>query len=89
VAIYQFWSRWLTPMFQSNLDTVATLRDWVLHPASRLPGGRGQMLRGLTGTRIGWWRALALPEAFVEALDAARRGGGKGVPADPVVAAQA
>jgi len=27
VAIYQFWSRWLTPVFQSEADSVAWLRD--------------------------------------------------------------
>ncbi len=68
VAVYQFWSRWLTPVFQSDRDRVAGLRDIALRPAGRLPGGRGHMLRVLSGTQRGWFGRLALSEAFVEAL---------------------
>jgi FAD-dependent urate hydroxylase len=70
VGIYHFWSRWLTPLFQSERDGLARVRDRVFHPASRLPVGRGQMLRVLTGTRRGWLGTFALPAAFLEALDA-------------------
>lgn len=69
VSIYHFWSRWLTPLFQSERDAVARLRDLVFHPMSRVPGGRGQMLRILSGTRRGWLGALALPDGFLEAID--------------------
>lgn len=65
---YHFWSRWLTPLFQSDRDRVAALRDRVFHPLSRIPGGRGQSLRILTGTRSGWFGVWPLPDAFVEAL---------------------
>lgn len=68
VGIYNFWSRWLTPVFQSDHDAIAAIRDRVFHPLSRLPGGRGQMLRVLSGTRHGWFGTLALPTAFMEAL---------------------
>ncbi|MEO7916025.1 MAG: NAD(P)/FAD-dependent oxidoreductase [Dokdonella sp.] len=68
VAIYQFWSRWLTPLFQSERDTVARLRDLVFHPMSRLPGGRGQMLRVLSGTRHGWFGSTTLPEGFLHEI---------------------
>lgn len=68
VGIYHFWSRWLTPLFQSERDRLAALRDRVFHPMSRLPGGRGQMLRVLTGTRRGWLGTQSLPTAFVAAL---------------------
>jgi len=68
VGIYHFWSRWLTPLFQSEHDRLAHLRDRVFHPMSRLPGGRGQMLRVLTGTRRGWWGTLALDPDVFEAL---------------------
>lgn len=68
VGIYHFWSRWLTPLFQSEHDRVAALRDRVFHPMSCLPGGRRQMLRVLTGTRRGWLGTLPLPAGFVEAL---------------------
>jgi len=65
---YHFWSRWLTPLFQSDRDRVAAVRDRVFHPLSRLPGGRGQSLRVLTGTRNGWFGTWPLPPAFVDAL---------------------
>lgn len=69
VAVYQFWSRWLTPVFQSERDLVARLRDLAFLPMGRLPGGRGQMLRVLAGTQRGWLGRLRLPPGFLDALD--------------------
>ncbi len=69
LGIYHFWSRWLTPLFQSERDRVAALRDLFFHPLSRLPGGRGQSLRVLTGTRRGWFGTWPLPSGFLDALD--------------------
>ena len=69
VGIYHFWSRWLTPLFQSERDRVAAARDLVFHPMSRLPGGRRQMLRVLTGTRRGWLGTYPLQRAFFDALE--------------------
>jgi len=71
VGIYQFWSRWLTPVFQGEHDSVASLRDTLFVPMGRLPGGRGQMLRVLTGTQRGWLGRYALPSGLLEALVAA------------------
>ena len=68
VAIYQFWSRWLTPLFQSDHDTVAGARDVLFGPMGRIPGGRGHMLRVLTGTQHGWWRKWPLSPGFVAAM---------------------
>lgn len=68
VAVYQRWSRWLTPLFQSDRDAWANARDVLLGPMGRLPGGRGHMLRVLSGTQHGWFGALALDPDFVEAL---------------------
>lgn len=68
VRAYQFWSRWLTPVFQSTHDAAARLRDLAFLPMGRLPGGRGQMLRVLTGTRTGWLGTLRLPDGFFDAL---------------------
>jgi len=73
VAIYHFWSRWLTPLFQSEHDGLARIRDRVFHPLSRIPGGRGQMLRVLSGTRRGWLGTMPLPPGFLAALDDRRR----------------
>ena len=65
---YHFWSRWLTPLFQSNRDGMAKIRDLLFHPLSRLPGGRGQMLRVLAGTQQGWFGRFPLPDGFLDAL---------------------
>ena len=69
VGIYHFWSRWLTPLFQSERDGWARLRDLMFHPLSRIPGGRDQMLRVLSGTRHGWLGTVSLPGAFLQTLD--------------------
>ena len=42
----------------------------LLGPMGRLPGGRGHMLRVLSGTQHGWFGSLALDPAFVDALAA-------------------
>ncbi|QNP40990.1 FAD-dependent oxidoreductase [Lysobacter solisilvae (ex Woo and Kim 2020)] len=70
VAIYHFWSRWLTPLFQSELDTLAALRDRLFNPLTRMPGGRRQVLRVLTGTRRGWLGVWPLDPDFRDVLDA-------------------
>lgn len=72
VGIYQRWSRWLTPMFQSDLDTVARLRDLALRPAGRLPLARTHMLQVLSGTQQGLFGRIALDAGFVDALAAGR-----------------
>lgn len=68
VAVYQFWSRWLTPLFQSDSTGAAAVRDACLLPMGRLPVGRGQMLRVLTGTQQGWAGRFALPQGFLDSL---------------------
>jgi len=79
VAVYQRWSRWLTPLFQSERDVWAKARDVLLGPMGRMPGGRGHMLRVLSGIQHGWFGAMALDPAFIEALSQA--------PASPPVGA--
>ena len=66
IGIYHFWSRGLTPLFQSERDLAAWGRDRVLHPMSRLPLVRLQMLQVRTGTRRGWWGKHALSPEFLE-----------------------
>lgn len=68
VGIYHFWSRWLTPLFQSEHDSLAALRDRLFHPLTRVPGGRRQVLRVLTGTRRGWLGVLPMEPGFLAAL---------------------
>lgn len=69
VSIYHFWSHWLTPLFQSDRDMVARIRDASFLPLGKLPGGRSHMLRILSGTQQGWLGKYALQPDFVEALD--------------------
>ncbi|CAN4279757.1 FAD-dependent monooxygenase [Pseudoxanthomonas sp. LjRoot125] len=68
VGVYQFWSRWLTPIFQSDRDVIARARDLAFLPMGRLPGGRGHMLRVLSGTQHGFFGALSLKPDFLAAL---------------------
>ncbi len=70
LRMYHLWSRWLTPLFQSEHDRIAALRDLLFHPLSRVPGGRGQSLRVLTGTRRGWFGTWPLPDEFLRDLAA-------------------
>ncbi|WP_395680552.1 FAD-dependent oxidoreductase [Dokdonella sp.] len=56
VAIYQFVSRWLTPLFQSGSRTLGPLRDACFGPLGRLPYLQPQMLKILAGTKRSWWR---------------------------------
>jgi 2-polyprenyl-6-methoxyphenol hydroxylase-like FAD-dependent oxidoreductase len=73
LAAYHFWSRWLTPLFQSERDRLAAVRDRVFHPLNRLPGSRRQSLRILTGTRRGWFGVQKLDEGLLDAMAALLR----------------
>jgi 2-polyprenyl-6-methoxyphenol hydroxylase and related FAD-dependent oxidoreductases len=55
VAVYQQLSRWLTPLFQSERDGLARLRDIAFGPLGRMPLARGQMLKILAGMKTSWW----------------------------------
>lgn len=68
VRIYQFWSRWLTPLFQSGHDRLALLRDVLLGPLGKLPPGKGHLLRVLSGTQHGVLGQLPLEEDFIAAM---------------------
>ncbi|WP_254063442.1 NAD(P)/FAD-dependent oxidoreductase [Rhodanobacter sp. L36] len=54
--VYQRISRWLTPLFQSEHDRLAWLRDMAFRPLGNMPLAKGQMLKILTGTKRSWWR---------------------------------
>ena len=70
VGIYHFWSRWLTPLFQSERDMLAAMRDRLFHPLTRVPGSRRQVLRVLTGTRRGLLGVMPLHPDFLDVLEA-------------------
>ena len=71
LAAYHRFSRWLTPLFQSDRDVLARLRDAAFLPMGRLPFARGNMLRVLAGTQQGWWGRHPLDDAFVADLQQA------------------
>jgi 2-polyprenyl-6-methoxyphenol hydroxylase-like FAD-dependent oxidoreductase len=54
IAVYQWMSRWLTPLFQSDFAMLGTLRDRVFGPFGQMPFARREMLKILTGTKRGW-----------------------------------
>ncbi|MFC4821006.1 FAD-dependent oxidoreductase [Dokdonella ginsengisoli] len=56
VAVYQFLSRRLTPLFQSDAQWLAPLRDACFGPLGRLPLAKRQMLTILAGAKRSWWR---------------------------------
>lgn len=68
LAAYHRYSRWLTPLFQSDRDNLATLRDLAFLPAGKLPLARGHMLRVLAGIQRGWWGRYPLDAGFVAAF---------------------
>ncbi|HYQ42012.1 MAG TPA: FAD-dependent monooxygenase [Polyangiaceae bacterium] len=70
IDFYQFASRWLTPLFQSDLQALGPLRNWLMSLACQLPFMRQEMLRTMSGVKRGLSRAdLPLP-AILAALPA-------------------
>ena len=62
IDFYQFASRWLTPLFQSDLHALGPLRNAVMNLACQLPILREEMLRTMAGIKRGIARpSLALP----------------------------
>jgi 2-polyprenyl-6-methoxyphenol hydroxylase-like FAD-dependent oxidoreductase len=53
IDFYQFASRWLTPLFQSDLHALGPLRNWAMSLACGLPLMRDQMLRTMAGIKCG------------------------------------
>ncbi len=53
VRFYQLASYWLTPLFQSDSQVAAGLRDVLLRPLSRSPLIRREMIRTLAGLKAG------------------------------------
>ncbi len=69
--MYQFLSRWLTPLFQSDSRVAAGLRDALFGPLGRAPIARGEMLKVLAGTKRGWFGSLPLAKRAARAATAA------------------
>jgi len=76
VCIYQFLSRWLTPLFQSDRDVVAWMRDVAFGPLGRAPIARQEMLCVLAGIKRGWSGRLDLDPRAVAQTQAVPESGG-------------
>lgn len=59
---YQFASRWLTPVFQSDLTLVGPMRDRAMPILSRWKWSRKHALQTLAGVKTGLLTASPLPE---------------------------
>ncbi|MEQ9617427.1 MAG: NAD(P)/FAD-dependent oxidoreductase [Phycisphaerales bacterium] len=53
VRFYRLASRWLTPLFQSDADALAPMRDAVMERLCRIGYTRDEMLRSLCGAKTG------------------------------------
>jgi 2-polyprenyl-6-methoxyphenol hydroxylase-like FAD-dependent oxidoreductase len=62
VWIYQLISRWLTPLFQSDLDWAGRMRDACFGPLARLPLLRGETLKVLAGVKCGLFGRVPVAE---------------------------
>jgi 2-polyprenyl-6-methoxyphenol hydroxylase-like FAD-dependent oxidoreductase len=67
VRTYQRLSRWLTPVFQSEHDTLAAVRDLVFGPLCRLSPVRRLMLDALCGVKTGLLGADEPPSSAASA----------------------
>jgi 2-polyprenyl-6-methoxyphenol hydroxylase-like FAD-dependent oxidoreductase len=67
IDFYQFASRWLTPLFQSDLQALGPLRNLAMSLACRLPLMREEMLRTMSGVK----RGIARPSLPLRSLLAA------------------
>ena len=47
VSFYQYASRWLLPLFQSDLVFLGPLRDWFVRPIASIPFLRRHMLHAM------------------------------------------
>jgi len=74
VRSYQFFSRWLTPVFQSRWPLAGPLRDAFMGPICQLPFARRRMLEILAGLSTGLWSAWPVERLgpYLEAADRPR-----------------
>jgi 2-polyprenyl-6-methoxyphenol hydroxylase-like FAD-dependent oxidoreductase len=59
---YRWWSRLMTPVFQSRLYPLGPVRDALLPLLGRLSWPRAQMVTTLSGARTSPWSSWRLPD---------------------------
>ena len=62
VRWYQWWTRLMMPVFQSDLRPLAWPRDALASTVTRIPWVTDQLVTTLVGDRVSPWRRWALPE---------------------------
>ncbi|MGH7005521.1 MAG: hypothetical protein ACREIP_16390, partial [Alphaproteobacteria bacterium] len=60
LAFYQWASRWLTPLFQSDRVWLGHMRDALMAPLGRLPIARAEAAALMAGVSLGPFRRLDL-----------------------------
>jgi 2-polyprenyl-6-methoxyphenol hydroxylase-like FAD-dependent oxidoreductase len=63
VRWYQWWTRLMMPVFQSDLTPLGWPRDLLAPYVMKVPGVRSQVVTTLTGDRTSPWSTWPLPEA--------------------------
>lgn len=59
---YQWWTRLMMPVFQSDLSPLAWPRDALAPTVLRVPGMRAQLVTTLCGDRVLPWKRWSLPD---------------------------
>lgn len=62
VRYYTWCSRFMTPVFQSDLVPIGWGRDALIGPIGRVPWVRRQFVRTLQGAQTSPWTSWALPD---------------------------
>jgi len=71
LAVYTQATRWLTPFFQGDVETLGDLRDLFMPIAAKLPFARKLMTRSMAGVLGGWFggvHSLPARESLVPGL---------------------
>ncbi|HEX2672432.1 MAG TPA: NAD(P)/FAD-dependent oxidoreductase [Polyangiaceae bacterium] len=71
IDFYQFASRWLTPLFQSDLQALGPVRNLAMRLACQLPFMREEMLRTMSGIKRGIARPSLALQTILATLPAA------------------
>ena len=61
LRFYQYATRWLTPLFQSDLAALGLLRDVVMSTMTRVPFANRMMTASMAGTMTGVFSRVKLP----------------------------
>jgi len=69
LAFYQLATRWLTPFFQSDSRILGWLRDRCMGSLSQIPFVHREMVRSMTGLKLGWLTGSLPPALVADALE--------------------